>query len=612
MARRWLILLLFANLLFFNCDGQNVIIKNGKGYSTIVVPQKTDNLTNKTAENLQEVLNKMTGVALPICKDSEEIVGSRILIGQTKWTDSVVSQKERDSLGEEGFILRKKGSDIALTGNGPYGTAYAASELFEQLGARWYMPGPLGEVIPKINEVKFDELDIRQIPSFALRWVGKDLDWNLKNKTNCIKDDTLPPAYRIEPQIYHTQEQLIPHSLYYKTHPEFFSLIDGKRCPDLDSKLCNSNPQLPKEIAKRMGEILRANPGIDMISLSPTDHQKWCECGKCKALDEANVPRDQRYSRRQMVLYNRVAEELEKEFPKTLLLIGAYNVYNWPPKDPNIKAHHNLAVVICHYDDYCMAHPVNDPNCKRNGRYRELLGKWQKHTPHICFYEYYWKGIWLDMSWPIVHTVAVDIPYFKEMGYEGLYTQYTTENIWSNFLVHYVAAKLLWDHTTDVDALLEEFYVKFYGKAAGPMKEYYELLEKQMAECGVHTPGDARYAAARVFTPKILKKMSEYYQQSNKLAEDELVKSRLERIGCSLEYTKKLVKFFQLRNRAQISKGKEKIKFFNKALTQISSLENELANNASRYKGVASGRFLKLIGARETKKIQNELKKFGS
>jgi hypothetical protein len=584
-------LLAIICIFLTGCQKENIIIKDGKSYSTIVIPQKTDNLTKKTAEDIQQVLNKMTGVTLPIRLDNENIAGNWILVGRTRWTDAVVSKKERDSLGEEGFILRKKGADIALAGSGPYGVAYAASEFLERLGARWYMPGPLGEVVPKLNEVKFDKLNVRQVPSFQLRWIGGDLNWQLRNRTNRITDKTLPAAYKIEPGIFHTQERLIPHSLYYKTHPEFFALVDGKRSPDLDSKLCNSNKDLPKEITKRMAEILRADLGIDMISLSPTDHLKWCECENCKAIDDSNAPYDQEYSRRQMVLYNRVAEELEKEFPDTLILVGAYHIYTQPPKDPNIKAHKNLAVVICHYNKYCMAHPVNDPTCKPNRNYKKLIDAWRKHTSHICFYEYYYKGTWLDLPWPIVHSVAVDIPYYKQMGYEGLHTQYTAQNIWSNFLVHHVAARLLWDHTTDVDALLEEFYVNFYGNAAKPMKKYHELLENQLENCGIHTPGHAGYASIRLFTPEILAKTTEYLKQANKLAKDELVKARLERIRYSLEYAKRVVKFYRLRNWARNSKGKERIEIYEKTIKHAKSLVDDvLRTKRTKFEGIATGR----------------------
>ena len=420
----------------------SVLIDRGIPCATIVLSAEAGPAEKYAAANLQSVFQKMTGVRLAIAGDDRSIEGNRILIGNTRFTDAVVPANERKTLDKEGYIVRLHGRDLALAGGGPYGTIYAVDELYDRLGARWYLPGDLGEVIPHLDTIRFNPLDVRRTPSFAMRWVGDNVAWNLHNRTNRVTDARLPPAFVVYPGIYHTQSELIPHSRYDATHPELFALIHGERSTSEECKLCNSSPLLPTEIAHNMAAMLRQTPGIDLISLSPTDGQMWCQCEECRKLDEPRVPRDQEYSRRQMVLYNRVADEPHKEFPRQQILVGAYNVYTWPPKDPAMRGNPNLAVVICHYEPYCLAHPVNDPSCARNGRYLELICAWQRHTQHIYFYEYYFKVNWCDLPWPIVHTVAADIPFFKSLGVEGLYTQYTQADIWSNFLVHYVAARL--------------------------------------------------------------------------------------------------------------------------------------------------------------------------
>ncbi len=571
--------------------GPLVVVDGGRAQATIVLPAKSDALAKRTAADLQQTFEKMTGVAVPICTDAKPVEGNRLLVGSTRWSDAVVSADERAALGKEGFVLRRRGVDLVLAGGGPYGVAYAASELLERLGARWYLPGPLGEVIPKLEQIRFDRLDVREVPSFSMRWVGKDIAWNLRNRTNWINDASLPPAFRVLPGIYHTQSRLIPHDKYGRTHPNFFALIKGKRSRDKGCKLCNVNPDLPAEIARRMDEILRDRPGTQLISLSPTDGQMWCECPACRALDEKDVPKDARYSRRQMVLYNRVAAELAKSHPDQLMLVGAYNVYTWPPKDPQIKGHRNLAVIICHYEDYCLAHPVNDSTCRPNQRYLELIRAWQRHTPHVYFYEYYDKANWLDLPWPIVHTVAADIPFFKQIGIEGLYTQYTTANIWSNFLVHYVAARLLWDHTTDVPALLEEFYAKFYGRAAGPMKAYHEALEKKVAGSRRHFPGNAPRYAAGVFDEALLARLRGHLDQARALAKDERVLARIERLSLSTEYAGRLAGVFRLHDQAKTARDDQKVAMLRKALGQALALREDVLGHGQKYAGVASGRY---------------------
>ncbi|MHC4405117.1 MAG: DUF4838 domain-containing protein, partial [Planctomycetota bacterium] len=438
-----------------------MIVGRGQAFATIVLPSQASAAEQYAADDLHKVFHELTGVRLNVVHDDRPVDGNRLLVGNTRWTDAVVSAEERSTLGDEGYIARLRGRDLALVGGGAYGTIYAAVELFDRLGARWYMPGELGACLPRMRTIHFDRLDVKRAPSFAMRWVGKDTDWNLHNRTNLIAEESLPSAFVVYPGIYHTQNRILPNAVYGRVHPEFFALVDGKRSAAVgERKLCNANREVAEELARNMANMLHDVPGINLISLSPTDGQLWCECEDCRAMDDdaiepqsQKVSSDQRYSRRQMVLYNRVAEALQQEFPNQLILVGAYNTYTWPPRDKAVRAHKNLAVVICHYQPSaaCLAHPVNDPRCRPNTRYRDLIQAWQAHTPHVYFYEYYWKVNWLDLPWPVVHTVAADIPFYESIGVEGLYTQYTTGSIWSNFIPMYVAARLLWDHTTDVD-----------------------------------------------------------------------------------------------------------------------------------------------------------------
>ncbi|MCX7013323.1 MAG: DUF4838 domain-containing protein [Candidatus Sumerlaeota bacterium] len=485
----------------------DVLIENGVAKATIVIPANPGAVERWAANDLQYVLEKMSGAKLPIVEDSADIQGNRVLIGETRFTDAIIPREEREAMGKEGYVVRLRGRDLACAGGGPYGHMYAVDELYDRLGVRFYMPGPLGECIPKCDTVRFDEFEAKRWPSFAMRWISRDTQWNLRNRTNRMEDETLPPAFGVLPSLYHSQSKLLPQSQYLKTHPEYYAW-DGKKRPagGGNAKLCNSNPDVPKELAKNMAKIIRQNPGVDLIALSPTDGQDWCQCDECKALDDAafvkegeTVPRDQTYSRRQMILYNRVAEELKKVFPNQTILAGAYNLYTWPPLDPSIHANRNLAIIVCHYQpgSACLMHPIEDPDCGPNARYLEILRAWQKQTPRIYFYEYYWKVNWLDLPWAIAHTVAADIKFYKANGFEGVSTQHSPHAVWGDFIPMYVAARMLWDDAVDAKALVDELYKNFYGEAAEPMRRFHEAIERQMAESKTHITTPRRRPKAR-------------------------------------------------------------------------------------------------------------------
>ena len=219
----------------------------------------------------------MSGVALDVVSDPAVRKEYRILIGDGSGAAEIVSQEEAAGQGEEGFVLRSTDRDLAIVGGGDYGTLYGTYALLEKLGIRWYLPDPLGEIVPNRSTVEVGPLDEKQRPSFPMRWVGKDDAWNLRNRMNRV-GETYPPAFRIEPRIYHSRSAYVRHDRYYATHPEFFALIDGRRSKEKHAKLCVSNTELVREVAKNMAKRLRRDPSIDLISLSPMDGQFWCEC----------------------------------------------------------------------------------------------------------------------------------------------------------------------------------------------------------------------------------------------------------------------------------------------------------------------------------------------
>jgi len=315
----------------------------------------------------------------------------------------------------------------------------------------------------------------------------------------------------------------------------------------------------------------------------------YCECENCTAQDEADVPRDQSKSRRMLLFYNAVAAELRKTHPEAQMLVGAYHVYNWPPKDPTLRADPMINVIITHYEDYCMAHSVADESCPRNTRYRELIRAWQKLGCKVYFYEYYWKVNWMDLPWPIVHSIAGDMPYYQQIGVQGVYTQYTPSNIWTLFPGHYVAARLLWDVHTDVAAMMDEMYVNLFGKAAPAMKVYYETLERQMAACGQHFPGHGLEAGPFVFTGEVLQVMRHEYERALRLNDDPVVAERLKKIGTSVEYTERLMQYAKDARAAEAATEPDvALPAATKARQELEALCAEILNDRNKWEGVVS------------------------
>ena len=227
----------------------------------------------------------------------------------------------------------------------------------------------------------------------------------------------------------------------------------------------------------------------------------------------------------------------------------AYHKYVAPPQDQTLKLNDNTVIQMCRF--MCHNHTVSDPDCPYNRAYDQYLTGWREISPHVALYEYYYKVSWLELPWPIVHTLRKDIPYFHKLGLFGLATQYA-ENFGSNGLAYYLAAKLLWDPRLDVDALLEDFYTKFYDEVAEPMRDYYETLERTAIASDVHLARQRAYGeVVRFFSADLLAKLDRSVSRAEKEAKDEEVRQRVALVRASLDYAKVCAEYLRALDRVK-------------------------------------------------------------
>ena len=544
-------------------DAAVVLTRDGAARVPVLIPADADTAERLAASEVASYLRKITGATFAIQPErGDEARG--IFVGRTRPAEEF--RAERDSVGTEGYVVDVSSGRIVLTGGGPFGTLYGAYAFLEHLGVRWYAPGDLGEVVPSTPTLEVQQTRMVSRPAFALRWVGFNR-WSLRNGANSIAVGDLPRGFTVAPRIYHTQRHIMPTELCLDEHPEYYALVDGSRMCDRDVKLCYGNPEVAAVVAERMLEMVRASRSIDLISFSPTDGQNWCECDLCLALDEDVTASDVRYSRRSLIFYNRIASEMRSRLrpgeAMPEILVGAYNVYNRPPLDTSIRADSSLSVIITHYDDYCKVHPIDDPACPKNAVYRDLVRAWQdRGARNVYYYEYYLKGNWFGLPWPIVHGIRRDIPWYASVGSGGVYTQYNNSNTWTYLLDYYVAAKLLWDPHLDVDALLDEFYRRFYGPAAEPMRAYYEELEAAMLGTGRHFPGNAAGNASQVFTPSLLKRIGDLVASARvraREADTQDFAERVERVRLELDYADWLMPYLRARREVMSARTPEDV-----------------------------------------------------
>ena len=119
----------------------------------------------------------------------------------------------------------------------------------------------------------------------------------------------------------------LPPGKYFDAHPDWYSEIDGKRKHE-HAQLCLTNEEMTRELINNVLETLRTSPGAKIIDVSQNDWYGFCTCAKCKAVDEA----EESHAGTLLLMLNKVAEAVEKEFPDVLVESLAYQYTRKPPK----------------------------------------------------------------------------------------------------------------------------------------------------------------------------------------------------------------------------------------------------------------------------------------
>jgi Domain of unknown function (DUF4838) len=363
---------------------------------------------------------------------------------------------------------------LLLAGGRPRGTIYAVSRfLQEQCGVRWWTPW--ASTIPKRRTLRVANLDVRQQPAFEYRdpfWSPAfDARWRVHNAANGASHgapDDLGGCIQYK-GFAHTFYPLVPPDKYFGPHPEWYSLINGKRTHD-NAQLCLSNPELRDFVVQRVKEWLRESPDARIISVTQNDCFGACQCEKCKAIDDAEGSP----AGSMLTFVNYIAEKIAPEFPDVAVDTFAYQYTRKPPR--TVHARPNVIVRLCSIE--CnFREPLDDPS---NAAFLADLEGWSKVCQRLYVWDYVtdfghyvlphpnWFVLGPNLRLLAAHNVK---GVFEEGAYAGPGAEMAELESW-------VLAQLLWNPQQDDRALIQEFLRGYYGiKAGDAIERYLELMQ---------------------------------------------------------------------------------------------------------------------------------------
>lgn len=524
-----------------------VLARGGNPTATIVIPADAPDRLVAGAKDLQEYVRKICGVELPIARDGRKVAGTGLYIGRCEPTrDTDLPDK---TLNPESYAIRVRDGSVFLTGRYPTPTCFAVASFIESaLGVRWFAPGEDWEYVPRgtPGELVVNQEDVLKVPDTSPRvWSGHDFfeswkRWMLRNK---VVQSEVVPRRQFQNHLY----RVFPPARYAREHPEYYPLVDGKRwIPEGDYRYwrpCESNPEVFRLTVEAARKWFDRNPASDSFSLGMDDIAHLCGCPNCRAMDAHPDSYEKReFSDRHYKFVNAVAREIAKTHPDKFIGTLIYSIARKPPETvPRLED--NVFGYITE---------VSARWCEPGRREADqaLTREWARRCRHLSRYDYFGLGTFTPRYYP--HAMAEAIKFDKSLGLEGMYSELNT------FLPHtapmiWAFAKLQWDASLDIDALLAEFMEKMFGPAAPTMARYFDLLEKSW-----NNPPPGRndwehrniFIQAQAISPEAVDEGLALLDAALEQADSDLVRGRIEVIRAGLRYAGYAIQTYALSEEA--------------------------------------------------------------
>lgn len=522
---------------------------------------------SETAKELAKLITQISSASVSILETVPEHL-SQVIDEETQKNHSVLllgalaAQKLEDApeiqtalADPSGFVIQVTPNMVAIAGGSARGTEIGAHALLEQLGVRWFFPGALGTVIPRMGTISLPTQRTISRPTFAARQFqlqGAE-DWVRHQRTG---GRYFSGAHGIQ----------LGSNITVENHPEVFALVNGVR---KGPQLCLSNPETLRLATEQAISHFKKNPDAYWYGMGPEDKAGFCECENCRALDGGDwdpFSGDISMTDRYVWFFNKVLANLNPEYPGKKIAFYIYHSYMRPPvrEIPNTNIVGAIAPIAL-----CRVHGMSNPICPERNYLKDLITDWKKLLPEV-----YERGYWFNLADPGMtfnqtSRLKDEIGYYAQQKIAGFRTECL-----GNWAVEgpslYVAGRLMWDASTDVETLIKDYCEKLFGPAATPMREYFTLLDQRVANTDSHT--GSVFNISQFYPPDVRKQVEGLMTNAEQLANGTPYQQRVEIFARGLAYSSALAEMLEAQARQDWSTA-------NNRLERLDALREQLAGS---------------------------------
>lgn len=502
-----------------------VLVRDGRSQAAIAWWSRDDSRTPFfAASELADHFHAMSGVDVPVVEAEmaeSSLVASldSALLLVTKQDEEGFQLFERSSISRsmsvpaswfsevaelvagmrsDGFAIEPRSGGLVMAGSNHRGTLYAAYEVLERLGVRFFAPRfdfyeGYAEGMPRMRTLAVDPFTLREEASFEYRrkhveegWshtprnLVQLIDWMGKARLNVL---SYPYNYlgkgfakwdswrrHLIPELEkrgillevggHGYNSFLRPRKYRPKHPSWFY---G------EANVFNlTNEKAVRAYIRNVVAYLEERPEVDLFAAWPPDAARW----PLPVLKRfGSVSNAERY------LVGRLARALATAVPDVLVERIAYSRGRRPPDREFGNHEADILDLAPHRRSYRV--PIWDEGDPKNAGFNGLIEAWRdSFSGDVGVYEYYRKYRWHSLPVVLPQLIGNEIPYYRSLGVTGLST-FSEPADWITYeLTHLLVAAMSWDAGLDPRAFVEDYLTWRYRGASLEMSEYLRLVER--------------------------------------------------------------------------------------------------------------------------------------
>lgn len=525
-----------------------VIANKGASLYRIVLPSSSTEYERKAAEVLQNYLLQISNTALPIITADKPGSPYEILLGQNDRLGEKNINLDFNELGADGFVIKTDSTRLIIAGGNYKGTLYGVYTFLENyLDCRMYSPKV--KVIPSRELISLDEINIKEIPVIKFRDVHYRVTYdNEFSEWHKLDHDESGgnPAWG---SWVHTFNSLVPPEIYFKDHPEYFAERDGIRLP---TQLCLTNPDVLKITIQSLRKQVASNPEAKFWSVSQNDNKQYCQCDKCRAIDE----KEGSPSGSIISFVNQVADQ----FPDLMISTLAYEYGRKAPL--TLRTRKNVNIMLCSIEARRDI-PIEEAGDPESMSLAKDFEDWGKIASDIIVWDYVIQFTNLVSPFPNFQVLQPNLKFFSDNGATAMFEQGNGDG-GGEFaeLRSYIISKLMWNPDENVDALMNDFLKGYYGSAAIPIRQYIDGMREALLASGksLRIFGSPNEASASYLTPELIVRYKQLFDQAEQAVATEpevLERVRAARMPLNFAIMEQAKKNFTGENGVFIKRGDE-------------------------------------------------------